>query len=386
MPRHDKPLDAAQLVCGDALVVLPTLKKKSVGCFIFSPPYTEARKQHYASVKKDDYAQWMCRVMSAIRPALRDDGVVLIIVRAHLENGMVSDHILRTRLALRNDGWIEFMESIWAKPDAPFLGSHHRLRAAFEQVLCFSKTRQPYINLTANGNYTDRIGFTGSFRFGGDENPFASKRASKFKTGQSRGSDVFTAHVSENENGIMHPAQMPVALAERLILQFTREGDVVCDPFMGSGSVLCAATITKRRGIGIEINRNYAEIAARRVKTTFTEHVSTIRHCQPVRLRTDFPDTPKSRRIYLKSRNLNASDATVFEFILSKTVNADGHIAAIEISHNQIVAATGISRSTVIRSIKRLADMKLIETLKDADWHRGRSNRVRIAASLLVPI
>jgi hypothetical protein len=107
---------------------------------------------------------------------------------------------------------------------------------------------------------------------------------------------------------------------------------------------------------------------------------------QPVRLRTDFPDTPKSRRIYLKSRNLNASDAAVFEFILSKTVNADGHIAAAELSHNQIVAATGISRSTVIRSIKRLADLKLIETVKDAEWHRGRSNRVAIAASWLVPI
>ena len=118
----------------------------------------------------------------------------------------------------------------------------------------------------------------------------------------------------------------------------------------------------------------------------YAEHVSTIRHCQPVRLRTDFPDTPKSRRIYLKSRNLNASDAAVFEFILSKTMNADGHIAAAELSHNQIVAATGISRSTVIRSIKRLADLKLIETVKDAEWHRGRSNRVAIAASWLVPI
>jgi hypothetical protein len=40
----------------------------------------------------------------------------------------------------------------------------------------------------------------------------------------------------------------------------------------------------------------------------------------------------------------------------------------------------------VIRSIKRLADLKLIETVKDAEWHRGRSNRVAIAASLLVPI
>ena len=122
MPRYASTLQVNRIVCGDALAVLPTLTQKSVGCFIFSPPYTKARKQHYASVKKDDYAQWMCSVMSAIRPALRNDGVVLFIVRAHLENGMVSDHILRTRLALRNDGWKEFHECIWVKPDAPFLG------------------------------------------------------------------------------------------------------------------------------------------------------------------------------------------------------------------------------------------------------------------------
>jgi site-specific DNA-methyltransferase (adenine-specific)/site-specific DNA-methyltransferase (cytosine-N4-specific) len=352
---------------------------------MFSPPYTEARKQHYASVKKDDYAQWMCRVMSAIRPALRDDGVVLIIVRAHLENGMVSDHILQTRLALRDDGWIEFMESIWAKPDAPFLGSHHRLRAAFEQVLCFSKTRQPYINLTANGNYSDRIGFTGAFRFGGD-GQFHSKRPSKLKTGQSRGSDVFTAHVSENDNGIMHPAQMPVALAERLILQFTREGDVVCDPFMGSGSVLCAARLTNRRGIGIEINRNYVGIAASRLDATFTEHITIINPGQPVRLRTDFPNTPKSRRIYLESRSLNASDAAVFELILSMTVNSSDRKAAIELSHNQIVAATKLSRRTVIRSIGRLEEAGFIETVKHQQWHRGNANRIAVAGSLLVPL
>jgi CRP-like cAMP-binding protein len=92
---------------------------------------------------------------------------------------------------------------------------------------------------------------------------------------------------------------------------------------------------------------------------------------QPVRLRTDFPDTAKSRRIYFRSRGLNVSDAAVFEFILSQTVNADGHKAAAELSHNQIAAATGLSRRTVIRSIERLEKAALIETMKHKEWHRG---------------
>jgi hypothetical protein len=269
------------------------------------------------------------------------------------------------------------------KRDAPFLGSHDRLRASFEPILCFSKSKVPYINLKANGNYSDRIGFTGASRFG--ENGHFHSKGSEHKTGQSRGSDVFAVNVGQNENGVMHPAQMPVILAERLILQFTRKGDVVCDPFMGSASVLCAAKLTGRRWIGFDSKREYVEIAASRLDATFTEHITIIKPGQPVRLRTDFPDTAKSRRIYLESRNLNASDAAVFELILSMTVNSSDRKAAIEMSHNQIVAATGISRSTVIRSIKRLADLKLIDTVKDEEWHRGHSNRVGIAASLLVP-
>ena len=120
--------------------------------------------------------------------------------------------------------------------------------------------------------------------------------------------------------------------------------------------------------------------------TAFTEHITVINPGQPVRLRTDFPDNPKSRRLYFRGRSRNGSDAAVFEFILSQTVNSAGQRAAAELSHNQIAAATQLSRSTVIRSVKRLADLNLIETLKNAEWHRGIANRIAVGSSLLVPI
>jgi len=271
------------------------------------------------------------------------------------------------------------------KPDAPFLGSHERLRASFEAILCFSKTNVPYISLTANGSYSDRIGFAGAVRFG-DNVHFHSKRPSKLKTGQSRGTDVFTVNLADNGKGIMHPAAYPVSLCERLILQFTREGDVVLDPFCGSGTTLVAAQRLGRRWIGFDIKREYVEIAANRIDAKFTEHVASINPGQPVRLRTDFPDTAKSRRIYFKSRNLNGSDAAVFELILSRTVNSSDRKAAAQISYSEIATATYLSRRTVLRSIKRLTDVRLIETMKDQEWHRGRPNRVALPSSLLVPI
>jgi DNA modification methylase len=379
MPRHAGTFQVKRIVCGDALLLIPTLPDRSVNLCLTSPPYAEKRKRQYGGVPEADYPAWMVAVMAALRPKLTGDGSVLIVIRSHVRDGVVSDYVLKTRLALRNDGWKECEELIWLKPNAPPLGSDYRPRRTWEHILWFSKTPKPYIDLRANGSYSDSIGFGGS-------NKMTTMPPRDFKDGQSRTPDHFTALMSENENGIHHPAMFPATLCEKLILTFSKEGQRVADIFCGSGQTLVAAKRLGRRWIGFDSKREYVELAAKRLNTPFSEHVVTINPGQPVRLRTDFPDTAKSRRIYLKSRNLNASDAAVFEFVLSKTVSSNGRTAAAELSHNQIATATGISRSTVIRSIKRLADLKLIETLKDAEWHRGRSNRVGIAASLLVPI
>ena len=332
---------AGTVICGDAATLISTLPDRSVNLCLTSPPYAMQRKRQYGGVPEKDYPAWMCRVMAALRPKLTDDGSVLLVIRSHVRDGVVSDYVLRTRLALREDGWCECEELIWLKPDAPPLGSKQRPRRTWEQILWFSKTPKPYIDLRANGNFSDRVGFVGSHRLvAGGNHPIATKRPSKLENGHARTPDHFVANVGDNENGVMHPAMFPATLCEKLILTFSKDGQCVVDIFCGSGQTLIAAQLLGRRWIGFDSKREYVEIAAQRLNTIFTEHASVIAPGQRVRLRTDFPDTAKSRRIYLKGRNLNASDAAVFEFILSKTVEGDGHNPAAELSHNQIAAAT----------------------------------------------
>jgi DNA modification methylase len=68
-----------------------------------------------------------------------------------------------------------------------------------------------------------------------------------------------------NANGVKrHPTEKPVFLMSQLIESSTALGDLVLDPFAGSGSTLVAAIVTGRRGIGIECIEKYAEIAAQR--------------------------------------------------------------------------------------------------------------------------
>ena len=80
-----------------------------------------------------------------------------------------------------------------------------------------------------------------------------------------------------NNEEILHPAKYPESLVEEFIKFFTKKNAWVLDPFLGTGSTLLAAGSLKRNGIGIELNKNYYEIASRRIgKQDFGKTVKSI--------------------------------------------------------------------------------------------------------------
>ncbi|MEM0006810.1 MAG: DNA methyltransferase [Candidatus Bathyarchaeia archaeon] len=70
---------------------------------------------------------------------------------------------------------------------------------------------------------------------------------------------------SREEVKLKHPAMFPVELCRRLIEIYTKKGDVVLDPFMGSGSAIVAARDLERKGIGFDINPDFVELAKKRI-------------------------------------------------------------------------------------------------------------------------
>jgi adenine-specific DNA-methyltransferase len=63
-----------------------------------------------------------------------------------------------------------------------------------------------------------------------------------------------------------HPAQFPIALIDRIVKSSSNAGDIVLDPFLGSGTSAIAALANKRKFVGFEINDKYCEIAAVRIR------------------------------------------------------------------------------------------------------------------------
>ena len=71
-----------------------------------------------------------------------------------------------------------------------------------------------------------------------------------------------------------HPTCKPVSILENLIINSSHENDIILDPFMGSGSTGIACLNTNRKFIGIELNKNYFEIAKKRIE----EHADFAKH------------------------------------------------------------------------------------------------------------
>jgi len=97
------------------------------------------------------------------------------------------------------------------------------------------------------------------------------------KTSGSKKSDISREEFMEWTNGLWtfngerktkigHPAPFPIELPLRCMKLFSFVGDTVLDPFMGSGSTLVATSLCNRKGIGIEVDHHYCEIAAARIE------------------------------------------------------------------------------------------------------------------------
>ena len=252
---------------GDCLDLIPTLEDGSVSLVVTSPPYAQQRAGHYEGVSEEDYPDFTVQWMTALAPKMTPDGSVFIVIRPHVRDGVLSDYVLRTRLAVREAGWHECEELIWLKPDAPPLGSLKRPRRTWESILWFSRSPQPYCDLKACGRESERVGFEGSLRFGvGGDSPLSRVQSAGCTNGIARISDVIVANVGGNEPGLEHPAVFPLALAEQLIRTFSQAGDLVLDNFCGSGQTLLAAKGCGRRYLGIEREEKYVRIALGRLR------------------------------------------------------------------------------------------------------------------------
>jgi site-specific DNA-methyltransferase (adenine-specific) len=254
----ESTLPINRIVCGDNVATMATFPDASIELVVTSPPYDNLRTYGGHSWDFEGVAQQIWRV---IKPG----GVVVWVVADATVNGSETGTSFRQALRFMEIGFRLHDTMIYArqaaKPDSV------RYWQNFEYAFVLSNGRPSAINLIRDRKNNYRKG-------GGD-----AKRQvdGTVKKGDRGGVDLAEFGYRENiwryscGGGLMgegvgdHPAVFPELLARDHILSWSNEGDIVLDPFSGSGTTAKMAKHNGRRFIGIEINPEYCEIAEKRL-------------------------------------------------------------------------------------------------------------------------
>jgi len=257
---------------GDALTVLQRLPDESVQCIITSPPYWGLRD--YAFLDQigleptlPQYINRLQSVFTEARRILREDGIFWLnigdgytsgnrgwrapdkknparamSVRPDTPDGLKPKDLLglpwRLAFALQDTGWYLRADIVWHKPNVTPESVKDRPTRAHEYLFMFTKAERYYYD----------------------------REAIMEENGHGRRNRRTVWNINTQAFSGAHFATFPPALIEPCIKASTRPSDYVLDPFFGSGTAGVVAQHLGRRYVGIELHREYVELAAERLK------------------------------------------------------------------------------------------------------------------------
>ncbi len=265
------PLDS--IVCGDALQVLRTFPDEFVDLIITSPPYADKRKNAYGGIHPNNYVQWFLPIAHEVKRLLKPCGTFVLNIKEGVSDGERETYVLELILEMKKQGWLWTEEYIWHKRNSYPGKWPNRFRDAWEHCLQFNKRRkfsmyQETVMVPMGEWAKARLKNLSETDRRRDESKVGSgfgKNISNWVGRQMAYPDnvLHLATESANKN---HSAAFPIALPEWFIRLFTKRGDIVLDPFLGSGTAAVAAKRLGRRFIGIEILREFCAQAEKRIK------------------------------------------------------------------------------------------------------------------------
>ncbi len=272
MGTHPQPT----IILGDCKDELKKLPANSVDLIVTSPPYADRRAKIYGGVKLEEYVAWFLPRSSEFLRVLKPDGTFILNIKEKVENGERHTFVIELILALRQQGWLWTEEFIWHKKNSYPGKWPNRFRDAWERLLQFNKTRN--FNM-----YQDAVkvpmGDWAKTRL--KKLSETDKQRDNSRVGSGFGKNISNwigrtdaypnnvLHLATESSNKQHSAVFPKELPAWFIKLFTQPGDVVLDPFLGSGTTCVAAAELGRQSIGIEIlEEYYAIIHQRKADTT----------------------------------------------------------------------------------------------------------------------
>ncbi|MDO8486572.1 MAG: site-specific DNA-methyltransferase [Candidatus Staskawiczbacteria bacterium] len=262
----------SDIILGDCLSILKTMQDNSIDLIVTSPPYADQRKDTYGGIHPDKYVAWFSPISKELLRVIRPTGTFVLNIKEKTVDGERHTYVMELIVSMRQQGWLWTEEFIWSKKNC-FPGKWpNRFRDSWERLLQFNKHRK--FNM-----YQDKvmvpIGDWAKSRLKNlsdtDMKRDNSRVGSGFGKNVSRwiGRDMAyptnVLSIATETSNKQHSAVFPKELPLWFIKLFTKEGDVVLDPFLGSGTTSVAAISLDRNSIGIEIKKEYHDLSVKNI-------------------------------------------------------------------------------------------------------------------------
>lgn len=251
---------------------LLSLDDKSIKLIYGSPPYPNADR-NYGNLSSDEYINWITPFIDAAVLKLSDDGFLVINIKANRDRpkrGSTKRSLVVEKLAiLLEEKWQLYCVDIeiWVKDNPVPTGLRSACQDAYEQNLWFSKNPKWFINIDAiRRPYNEQsLRAYEHNEYKPRTNGLSYVRKVKRIDPNPKGAlplNIIRGAVSSAQG--IHQAVQPEYLPEKYIKACTKEGDLVVDPWLGSGTTGVVAIKLNRKFAGFDIQQEYVEYARNR--------------------------------------------------------------------------------------------------------------------------
>jgi DNA modification methylase len=267
-PETGIVLELDRIIQGDSLTALESFPDSCINLIFTSPPYADNRKKTYKGIPIKEYVDWFLPISYELKRVLKNDGTFVLNIKERTENGERQTYVLELILEMRKQGWLWTEEYIWHKKNCYPGKWPNRFRDAWERCLQFNKQKkfkmyQEAVMVPIGGWSEKRLSKLSETDLTRDESKVGSgfgKNVSNW-LGRRFVYPTNVLHLATECANRGHSASFPLSLPTWFIRLFTQEGDVVLDPFIGSGTTAIACLELNRHYIGIEAMDNYYKLA-----------------------------------------------------------------------------------------------------------------------------
>ena len=256
---------------GDCEEILTRLPDNSIDLIFTSPPYADQRQKTYGGLSPDKYVDWFLPKASQFMRVLKPTGTFILNIKERVVDGERHTYVIELILKMREQGWLWTEEFMWHKKNSYPGKWPNRFRDNWERLIQFNKDKkfhmyQEAVMVPVGDWAKDRLAKLSETDKTRDE----SKVGSGFGKNVSNwlGRDLVyptnVIHMATECSNRNHSATFPVELPEWFIKLFTQPGEIVLDPFMGSGTTALAAIRLGRYFVGMDISKEYIELARQR--------------------------------------------------------------------------------------------------------------------------